>query len=126
MKKYWVGILLLAGMLGGILLHIRHLETMIGELTDQVDKAQIHAEQGDYSAAGEEISQAMDQWERAGHYTHIFIRHDEVNEASDAFFALLGDLTSGETEAAEASCETLLYHLRSIRDMEHVSIKSVF
>ena len=126
MKKYWVGILLLAGMLGGILLHIRHLETMIGELTDQVDKAQIHAEQGDYSAAGEEISQAMNHWERAGHYTHIFIRHTEIDSTTDAFCDLLGALAAEDAGECRGAFRKLYAHLTNIAKMERVSVGSIF
>ena len=126
MKKYWVGILLLAGMLGGILLHIRHLEAMIGELTGQVDQAQTYAECGDFSAAESQVSQALNAWEQAGHYTHIFIRHTEIDSTTDAFCDLIGALAGEDAGESRGAFRKLHTHLHNIAQMERVSIGSIF
>ena len=126
MKRTVMALLLLALLVICSVVNLYHLDKLTGELIGDVSLARAAWQQGDTEGALVTLREAIALWESSDGYTHIFIRHDEVNEASDAFFALLGDLTSGETEAAEAICETLLYHLRSIRDMEHVSIHSVF
>ena len=59
-------------------------------------------------------------------YTHIFIRHSEIDSTTDAFFELMSDVRSGDAESAAGSYEKLLAHLSSLYTMERVTLGSIF
>ena len=59
-------------------------------------------------------------------YTHIFIRHSEINSTTEAFFQFRSDIGSGDADAAEGSYGLLSETLRSIMTMEQISLGSIF
>ena len=68
----------------------------------------------------------MDQWRDAKPYTHIFLRHAELDAVSDAFYDVFIHLGVGDIDAAEGAYDRLEEHLRSIDDMEQISLGAVF
>ena len=68
----------------------------------------------------------MDRWREAKSYTHIFLRHAELDAVSDAFFEVFIQLGAGDTAAAEGAYDRLEEHLRSIDHMEQISLGAVF
>ena len=66
------------------------------------------------------MSQAL-----ADGYTHIFLRHPEIDSTTDAFYELQELLLDGGGDGCAAAYDKLRYHLESIRSMEHISIGSV-
>ena len=72
------------------------------------------------------LREAIERWYGAENYTHIMIRHAEVDSATDAFYAALEPILTHDADAAESAIECLKAHLQSIGSMEHVSFRSVF
>ena len=126
MKKAIFALGLLIGLTLLSLWNLRHLEGLTDELSRSIVTVRQHCREGDFVAAGETLDAALERWLGSDGYTHIFIRHSEIDAASDIFYDLRGDILAGDSESAEADAENLLYHLQSIRSMEQVSIKSVF
>ena len=126
MKKTIVAAVLLLLLLVGTLLNIRCLDGYVAQMKGYVGDAQNRAETGDYDGAVASLRQAIELWNGIDGYTHIFIRHSEIDSASDAFYDLLGDLSARDNEAARGSFEKVLYHLESISRIEHVTLGSVF
>ena len=72
------------------------------------------------------LREDIERWYGAENYTHIMIRHAEVDSATDAFYAALEPILTHDADAAESAIECLKAHLQSIGSMEHVSFRSVF
>ena len=126
MKKTFLALALLLGLelLSGW--NLRHLQKLTDELCFGVEEARSLAQEGNFTAADEALARSLDRWLDADGYTHVFIRHSEIDAATDIFYDLRGSILAQETETVEAEAEKLLYHLRSIYTMERVSIRSVF
>lgn len=126
MKKAVFALLLLSSLTLLAAWNLRHLEKLTGELTAGIDAARQHCRQGDYAAAESSLDAALDRWLRSDGYTHVFIRHSEIDTATDMFCDLRGCILAEDSKGAEAEAEKLIRRLRSICAMERISVKSVF
>ena len=125
MKKAVIAGVLTLGMLGLSLWNVHHLDAFTDGLRGTLERSRERWTQGDAEGAAALAEQALDDWLSAEGYTHIFIRHAEVDRATDAFYDLLAALSGGDA-AADRAFDRLEEHLRSIDSMEHVTVKSVF
>jgi len=126
MKKSIFAVGLLVALLLAAFLNIRYMDRFAASLEKGLDSAgELWAEER-YSDAERAVEKLIGEWRKADGYTHIFIRHSEIDSASDCFYQLLSALKEGEKEAADAAAEQLRYHLESIREMEHITLRSVF
>jgi len=126
MKKTAFALSLLLGMALLSFWNLHHLEKLTAELSEGVVSVRQLCRKGDLSTAETALDKTLDRWLGSDGYTHIFIRHSEIDAASDIFYDLRGDILAGDAETAEADAEKLLYHLQSIYSMERISLKSIF
>ena len=126
MKKAVAAAILLALLFGAAAWNIAHIDSLTGSLTASADEALAHCRAEDYDAAEASLREAIERWDGAENYTHIMIRHAEVDSATDAFYAALEPILTHDADAAESAIECLKAHLQSIGSMEHVSFRSVF
>ena len=75
--------------------------------------------------ARQELQLALEIWLDADGYTHVFIRHAEIDSTSVAFYEALTALAGGEAEEFRSACDKLRYHIDSIVSMELVTPRSV-
>ena len=117
----------LLGLLSALSLwNLRHMDSLTEELCGCVELAQHCVEEGDSNAARAAVDAALQLWQEAESYTHIFLRHSEVDGAADALYALAGAVYAMDTEESRALYAEVVYHLRSLQGMEHPSMGSVF
>ena len=126
MKKALAAAILLALLFGAAAWNIAHIDSLTGSLTALADEALAYCRTEDYGAAEDALHEALELWYGAENYTHIMIRHSEVDSATDAFYAVLETILTRDADAAESAIECLKAHLQSIDSMEHVSFRSVF
>lgn len=126
MKKMYIGILILAVLFAASLYNVKYLEYKIGALVGIVEEANLAAEQQNYKAAAETLQKAINSWEAMDGYTHIFIRHSEIDGTTDAFYELKSELLAADLGAAAGAYGKLQAHLNSLITMEQVSLGSVF
>lgn len=112
-----------------VLLSVWNLKK-IDSLTDSIivllSKSQTSAGNLDSKAAMKSLNEGLELWLRADRYTHIFIRHCEIDSATDAFYELKESLMEDDPVSTRAAYEKLRYHLESIDGMEHPSLGSIF
>lgn len=125
MKRELAAALLLLVLFAGSLWNVRCLDALTDELEQTLTRSLEAARSGDFPRAKEALDDAIDRWVRADPYTHIFIRHPEIDATSDAFFELKEALGEQDLPAAEAGFDKLLYHLSSIDEMEHPRLGSI-
>ena len=126
MKKELIAAVLLAVIFAGVMLNIRASERIVSALMSEVDAAYAQLKGGDNESAVKTIDRAIEHWLMLDGYTHIFIRHSEINSTTEAFFQFKSDIGSGDADAAEGSYGLLSDTLRSILTMEQISLGSIF
>ena len=122
-RELAAGALLLL-LMAGAWWNIRAVDRLTGELLAGLDASQAAEEQGDHPGAQAALEAALNRWLEADSYTHIFIRHAEIDSTADAFYELQGQLLAGEGDIS-AAYDKLRYHLDSIQRMEHPSLGSI-
>lgn len=126
MKKEIVAAGLLLALLAAAMYNIHFLRGFIGSLTDTLYESRDLCEAGDFDGAEESLRAAIDTWNAKEGYTHIFIRHSEIDSTSDAFYELLSDISSKDASSAVGAYEKVLAHLTSIYTMEKITLGSIF
>lgn len=106
--------------------NLAYLRGFTGELTETLELSRAYCEAGRFELAEAELEKASDAWLAADGYTHIFIRHSEIDSTTDAFFELMSDVRSGDADSAAGSYEKLAAHLSSLYTMERVTLGSIF
>ena len=124
MKRELAAGTLLALLIAGAWWNIRAVDRLTGDILAGLDTAQAAEARGQPEEAREALGKALKRWLEADRYTHIFIRHAEIDATADAFYELQSQLLSGEGDSS-AAYDKLRYHLESIRQMEHPSLGSI-
>ena len=124
MKKEIFALSLLALLFAASLFNIRYFDRLCLDLAHEINASSEALEAGNKAAAQEHLDAALDTWLDADSYTHIFIRHPEIDSTADAFYEL-GQALEQNSESCRAAFDKLLYHLESIRTMEHLRFGSI-
>ena len=124
MKRELAAGALLLLLMAGAWWNIHAVDTLTREIMGDLDASQAAGAQGDHLAAQAALDKARNRWLEADSYTHIFIRHAEIDSIADAFYELQAHLLSGEGDSS-AAYDKLRYHLDSIQRMEHPSLGSI-
>ena len=125
MKKEIFALSLLLLLFAASLFNIRYFDRLCLDIAGEVEASEEALEAGNTKAAEEHLENALHTWLDADSYTHIFIRHPEIDSTADAFYELAETLNEGDAESCRAAYEKLLYHLSSIRTMEHLRFGSI-
>lgn len=126
MKKEIISALLLLLIFSGVLVNIRINERIVSSLINEVDMSYEKLKNGNEDKAMQQLDTAIEHWLNLDGYTHIFIRHSEINSTTDAFYGFRSDVGSGDADAANGSYGLLKETLLSLMTMEQISLGSVF
>ncbi len=125
MIKEITAVILLALLFAGAIININYNDKLIYDLEEEVKEAVTSARNGDFDKAKSLLDTASEHWLSLDGYTHIFIRHTEIDSVTDAFFNLKTTLSEEDSNTYEGAYGLLMAHLESIRTMEHLSIGSI-
>lgn len=126
MKREIAAYTLLLVLFLGAVYNINVMEDKIGSLRSEVKFSYESAQKGDFENAERQLRKAADRWLGMDEYTHIFIRHTEIDSATDAFFDMLSDIASKDADSAAGSYRKLDAHLKSLITIEQLSFGSIF
>lgn len=126
MKKEIAAAVILALLFIGVLVNINVASNIILSLEDDVAAAYESAQNGDFDRAKPLLDAAVEHWMSLDGYTHIFIRHSEINSTTEAFFQLKSDIYAEDMGAVEGSYGLLISTLDSLMTMEQLSFGSIF
>ena len=126
MKKEIAAAVILALVFIGVLVNIKVAGNIILSLEEDVTAAYESAEKGDFDRAKPQLDAAIEHWMSLDGYTHIFIRHSEINSTTEAFFQLKSDIYAEDMGAVEGSYGLLISTLDSLMTMEQLSFGSIF
>jgi len=125
MKKEITAVCILVFILAGSLLNIRVFHRITGSLASEIDAAELCAQSGSWPEAEEKLSACISRWNSLHGYTHIFIRHTEIDKLNDALEEYLGALLSRDISSAESRYFFLIKQLESVAEMESISLGTV-
>lgn len=126
MKRELAAAAVLILLLAGSWWNLKYLRDFTGGLCETLDLSRAYCEAGQFELAEQELEKAAQDWLGADGYTHIFIRHSEIDSTTDAFFELMSDVRSGDAQSASGAYEKLAAHLDSLYTMERVTLGSIF
>ena len=92
MKKELIAALLLILLFSGTLVNIGVNDKMMQRLNAEVKDAYDSAASGDWDTAQQCLHSAISHWLSMDGYTHIFIRHSEIDATTEAFYSMMSDL----------------------------------
>ena len=121
MKKSVIALVILLLLAAGAWGNLWYLERFLGGLESQILASQETENREEAIAL---LRQSLDQWNAAAGYTHVVLRHSDVDNTTDAYYSLLQQLSDRETDP-QSSYEHLLDQLRRILVMERVSPGSI-
>lgn len=126
MKRELAAAAVLILLLAGSWWNLKYLRDFTGGFSETLDLSRAYCEAGQFELAEQELEKAAQDWLGADGYTHIFIRHSEIDSTTDAFFELMSDVRSGDAQSASGAYEKLAAHLDSLYTMERVTLGSIF
>lgn len=126
MKKELFAALSILALIIGAVVNVLYLMDLADGISYHVEASQQYCRDDDFDQAEAELRIALEIWLKADGYTHIFIRHVEIDGTADAFYDTLSHVMDHDKDSAVGAYEKLMYHINSIVSMEKVTIKSVF
>ena len=120
-KREYIAIAVLILLVALSVWNLKSIDALTGDIGIALSKSQSAAEKLDFKAA----RGYLDRWLSADSYTHIFLRHPEIDSTADAFYELQQVLMQEDVTACAAAFDKLRYHLNSIDGMEHLSFGSI-
>ena len=125
MKKELIAAILLCALLICGALNTHFLGSFTGEICSALEVSGQYCASGEYPRALTLAEAAHGLWHGRALYAGIFIRHSETDAVSYGFHELISALET-EPEGAAALYAALIAHVRSLYDMERVTLGSVF
>jgi len=124
-KEIFAGIVFLL-IFGLTIVNIHVLKNLTSELLELTEESRAYAEKGEWENAINKAKEAEERWNRADPYTHIVVRHSEIDSTTDAFYELLKALYSQEAGNAKGAYMSVSAHLTSIEGMDKITLGSIF
>ena len=88
MKKEAIAGAVLALLIALSAWNIYSIDALTDGIGDSLRMSQALADIGDFDSAKIELDKGLRLWLNADGYTHIFLRHPEIDSTTDAFYAL--------------------------------------
>ena len=126
MTREKLAAILLALLVGISAWSIHKIGALSREIDAELSHAELMAQRADFEAARQSIDNGLKLWLKAERYTHIFIRHPEIDSCTDVFYEALEAAGANKAEDISTSLSKLRYHIESIASMERISLGSVF
>lgn len=106
--------------------NLRYAQRLTSELSQAVDASIEMAKSGQWQKATRIAKSASERWSSADSYTQIFMGHAELELTTDAFGDYLGELYRCDLGGARGAHQKLIEHIKTIYEMERITLKSVF
>ena len=125
MKKEGFALFLLIAIVFGSVINLHYLKSLSFELIQSVVSASAEADLGNWEEAEAQAAAAMGRWTGSDKYTHVFVRHGEIDAITEDFCAVLGAIRGRETGELYASRLSLVSRLENLYEMERFKAGSI-
>lgn len=125
MKKGWLAVGLLAGMVALSLWHVSALGELTTDLEERLSRAEALAESGDWERAAEVTKEASEQWENRAFYLHVTLDHKTADDIAVGFAETLEFLEWQETGEYSAANARLMKQLKLLGEVERPNLENL-
>ena len=125
MKKGWLAIGLLVGMVILSLRHVSALRGLTADLGEQLRRAEELAERGDWDEAAELTRAASEQWDGRAFYLHVTLDHKTADDIAVGFAETLEFLEWQETGEYSAANARLMEQLKLLGEVERPNLENL-
>lgn len=119
MKREFVAGALLLLLMALSFFNVHYLERKTEALSALILEAEALYEEGDRQEAANLVQQSLDNWLDWKFYSHIMMRHSEIDFISDAYYELLESL-EGDEAVTQASFHSVIEKLADIVVKERI------
>lgn len=105
-------------------LNVSYFTNSVVSLIAEIDTAEIQTYAEDMAGAEKTVEESLQKWLSKKFYVHVFMTHDSLVGATDSYYILLSEIQSGDAQPAHF--ETLRGNLRSLTEIEHFKLSSLF
>ncbi len=124
-KEIIVGIFLIL-MLTAAFVNIHYLNKLTDDVITYVEAAEKAAEDEDWDKAEHKAEAAVKLWNESNTYTHLVLRHTEIDSATDALYGFLEQIYAQEPGAAKGAALAASARLECLADIEEIRFGSIF
>jgi polyhydroxyalkanoate synthesis regulator phasin len=124
-KELFVGVFL-ALLLTVSFINIHYIGKLTDNVRQRVDEAVSSAEAENWGEAERKAEEAIALWMGRDTFTHLVLRHSEIEAATEALFALAQQVYSRDKGAAKGAGQAASARLESIANIERVRLGSIF
>ena len=125
MKKEIFAGALLSAMLAVALYNIHSINNLTGELMEYVDAAGKYAVEENWDKAVSYAEDALAKWKESYEYTHIVLKHDRIDLATEGIYHLLQTIYTKDSTAAKVTARELYELLDDIYESEQLRLGSI-
>ena len=126
MKKELCAILTILLLIGGSIANLIHLDKTTDQISNHIRYGILYCSLDDYTAADKEMNKALEIWNTEEYYTHVFIRHCEIDTISDIIYDALSAINNHEKYESQFLLQKLQHHIDTLVKMEKISLGSIF
>lgn len=108
------------------LINIHYLTKLTHSVATLVDEAAQLAAAEEWGGAEAKAEAAAERWESSDTYTHLVLRHSELESATDALFGFLQAVYAKEKGNAKGAAAAAKARMMSISSIETIKLGSIF
>lgn len=126
MKKEIITGCFLIIMLAAAFVNIHYLDKLTDNVTKLIEESEAYAEKNDWDQAERKAEEAAKRWSDSDPYTHLVLRHSEIESATDAIYAYMEHIYAREKEGAKGAAQAAISRLKSLTSIEMIKPGSIF
>lgn len=126
MKKELIIGCFLVVMLAAAFINIHYLNSLTDDLVSLIEQAEESVHKSDWDTAEKKAKKAEELWLESDTYTHLVLRHSEIEAATDALYGFLEQIYAREEGALKGAARAACSRLHSIANIEKIRLGSIF
>lgn len=126
MKKELAALFVLVLVFAVSLVNIHFLNRLTGNIVSLVEQADTFIREENWERAGDRAQKAFDRWENSDSYTHIVLRHSEIESVSVALGDLIKEIYAENAGAARGAARSAAERVRSVSSVERLRLNNIF
>lgn len=126
MKKEIIISCFLILMLTAALINIKYLNNLTDDVNRLINEASTYAQSEDWVQAEKAAEAAAALWSDSDSYTHVVLRHSEIESATDSIYGLLEQIYARQAGATRGAAQAAIARLESLSAIEQIKLGSIF
>lgn len=107
-------------------INIHFLNKLTDNVAHLIEESEKSAGQDDWVEAEKKAEEAAKLWTGSDAYTHLVLRHSEVESATEAIYEFMEEVYAREEGSTKGAAQAAISRLKSISSIEKVKLGSIF